>query len=83
MKAEELAGQFDNGIPLTESQVSILRDYIEQSIDKHQKLDRIEAELIDDLDKNVYYMWGQIKRRCLRVIGCFATCNSRLIGALL
>ena len=35
-------------------------------IDKHQKLDRIEAALIDDPDKNVSYMWGQIKRRCLK-----------------
>ena len=26
----------------------------------------IEAALIDDPDKNVYYMWGQIKRRCLK-----------------
>ena len=61
-----MAGQFDNGTPLTEIQMSVLRDYIRQHIDKHQKLDRIEAALIDDPDKNVYYMWGQIKRRCLK-----------------
>ena len=66
LKASELAGQFDNGTPLTEIQMSVLRDYIRQHIDKHQKLDRIEAALIDDPDKNVYYMWGQIKRRCLK-----------------
>ena len=66
LKASELAGQFDNGTPLTEIQMSVLRDYIRQRIDKHQKLDRIEAALIDDPDKNVYYMWGQIKRRCLK-----------------
>ena len=66
LKASELAGQFDNGTPLTEIQMSVLRDYIQQRIDKHQKLDRIEAALIDDPDKNVYYMWGQIKRRCLK-----------------
>ena len=65
LKAAELAGQFDNGTPLTEIQMSVLRDYIQQHIDKHQKLDRIEAALIDEPDKNVYYMWGQIKRRCL------------------
>ena len=46
--------------------MSVLRDYIRQRIDKHQKLDRIEAALIDDPDKNVYYMWGQIKRRCIK-----------------
>ena len=66
LKAAELAGQFDNGTPLTEIQMSGLRNYIQQRIDKHQKLDRIEAALIDDPDKNVYYMWGQIKRRCLK-----------------
>ncbi|MDA9897542.1 hypothetical protein N9D90_01920 [Alphaproteobacteria bacterium] len=66
LKAAELAGQFDNGTPLNELQMSVLRDYIQQRIDKHQKLDRVEAALIDDPDKNVYYMWGQIKRRCLK-----------------
>ena len=66
LKAAELSRQFDNGTPLTEIQMSVLRDYIQQRIDKHQKLDRIEAALIDDPDKNVYYMWGQIKRRCLK-----------------
>ena len=65
-KALELAEQLDNGTPLTEIQMSVLRDYIQHRIDKHQKLDRIEAALIDDPDKNVYYMWGQIKRRCLK-----------------
>jgi hypothetical protein len=66
LKAVGLAGQFDNGTPLTEIQISVLRYYIQQRIDKHQKLNRIEAALIDDPDKNVYYMWGQIKRRCLK-----------------
>ena len=66
LKALELAGQFDNGRPLNELQMSVLRDYIQQRINKHQKLDRVEAALIDDPDKNVYYMWGQIKRRCLK-----------------
>ena len=65
-KAAELAEQFDNGTPLTKAQMTVLIDNIQQRIDKHQKLDRIEAVLIDDPDKNVYYMWGQIKRRCLK-----------------
>jgi hypothetical protein len=65
-KAAELAGQFDNGTPLTKAQMTILIDNIQKRINKHQKLDRIEAALIDDPDKNVYYMWGQIKRRCLK-----------------
>ncbi len=65
-KAAALAKEFDDGTPLSDAQMSVLRDYIEQRIDKHQMLDRVEAALIDDPDKNVYYMWGQIKRRCLK-----------------
>ena len=64
--AAALAKEFDDGTPLTDAQMSVLCDYIGQRIDKHQKLDRIEAVLIDDPDKNVYYMWGQIKRRCVK-----------------
>ena len=64
--ANQLAGEYDDGIPLSGAQTSVLCDYIQQRIHKHQKLDRIEAALIDDPDKNVYYMWGQIKRRCLK-----------------
>ena len=65
-KAATLAKEFDDGTPLTDAQMSVLCDYIKQRIDKHQKLDRIEAALIDDPDKNVYYMWGKIKWRCLK-----------------
>lgn len=57
-KAVALAKEFDDGIPLSDAQMSVLCDYIKQRIDKHQKLDRIEAALIDDPDKNLYYMWG-------------------------
>ena len=64
--AAALAKEFDDGTPLSDAQMSVLCDYIGQRIDKHQMLDRIEAVLIDDPDKNVYYMWGQIKRRCLK-----------------
>jgi len=63
-KAAELAIEFDNGNPLSDVQMGVLCEFIQKHIDKHLKLDRIEAELIDDPDKNVYYMWGQIKRRC-------------------
>ncbi len=64
--ANQLASEYDDGIPLSDAQMSVLCDFIQQRIHKHQKLDRIEAALIDDPDKNVYYMWGQIKRRCLK-----------------
>ena len=64
--ATQLAKETDDGIPLSDAQMSVLCDYIRQRVKKHQKLDSIEAALIDDPDKNVYYMWGQIKRRCLK-----------------
>ena len=50
--ANQLASEYDDGIPLSDAQMSVLCDYIKQRIDKHQKLDRIEAALIDDPDKN-------------------------------
>ena len=31
-------------------------------VDKHLKLDRVEAALLDEDDKNLYFMWGKIKR---------------------
>ena len=65
-KAKQLAIEYDDGIPLSDAQMSVLCDYVRQRIDKHHQLGRIEAALIDDPDKNVYYMWGQIKRRCLK-----------------
>lgn len=65
-KAFELAKKFDNGTPLSEPQMHCLHEYIQKRVEKHQNLDRIEAALIDEPDKNVYYMWGQIKRRCLK-----------------
>ena len=64
--ATQLAKETDDGIPLSDAQMSVLCDYIRQRVKKHQKLDSIEAALFDDPDKNVYYMWGQIKRRCLK-----------------
>lgn len=64
--ANQLASEYDDGILLSDAQMSVLCNYIRQRINKHQKLDHIEAALIDDPDKNVYYMWGQIKRRCLK-----------------
>jgi hypothetical protein len=65
-KAATLAKEFDDGTLLTDAQMTVLCDYIGQRIDKHQQLDRIEAALIDDPNKNAYYMWGQIKRRCVK-----------------
>lgn len=48
---------------ITDDQLKTLWDYTERQTDKHLKLDRIEASIIDEGDKNLYFMWGRIKRR--------------------
>ena len=40
-----------------------LSDFIERQISKHLKLDRIEAKILDEDNKNLYFMWGKIRRR--------------------
>lgn len=40
-----------------------LCDFIERQISKHLKLDRIEAKILDEDNKNLYFMWGKIRRR--------------------
>jgi len=61
-KASELASEFNDEIDLTEAQIAVLCDYIQQRIDKHQKLDIVESKIIDEDNKNLYFMWGKIKR---------------------
>ena len=60
LKAAELAGQFDNGTPLTKAQMTVLIDNIQKRINKHQKLDRIEAALIDDQIKTSITCGGRL-----------------------
>src|SRR5210317_1804529 len=48
---------------LSTEQLDTLITYIQAQVDKHLKLDRIEASIIDTDDKNIYFMWGKIKRR--------------------
>ena len=62
-KANELAVEHSNGEPLTNSQMDTLCDLIQRQMDKHQKPGNIESLLIDSDDKNLWFMWGKIKRR--------------------
>ena len=39
---------------------------IERQVDKHLRLDRVEASIIDTDDKNIYFMWGKIKRQIVK-----------------
>ena len=49
--------------PLTDAQLENLIDFVKVKIEKHLKLDRIEAKILDAQSKNLYYMYGQIKRK--------------------
>jgi len=64
-KAHELVKEHSNETLSTE-QLDTLITYIQALVDKHLKLDRVEASIIDTDDKNIYFMWGKIKRRYVK-----------------
>jgi len=35
---------------------------LDNQVEKHLKLDRVEAAILDENNKNLYFMWGKIKR---------------------
>ena len=61
-KAKVLAEIYSWHKPLTDGQLETLTNYIQDQMEKHLKLNRIEAKILDMKDKNIYYMYGQIKR---------------------
>ena len=63
LKAAELVVMHNNNEALTEPQMTVLCDLIQQQIDIHQKPDNIESKIIDEDNKNLYFMWGKIKRK--------------------
>ena len=56
-KANELGKEHSNEA-LSPEQLDTLIKYINAQIDKHLKLDRVEASIINTDDKNIYFMWG-------------------------
>ena len=63
IKAKVLAEIYAWSNPLTDLQIQNLINYIKAQMEKHLKLDRIEAKILDENNKNLYFMYGQIKRR--------------------
>ena len=61
-KAHELVKLYSNEA-LSPKQLDTLIKYIQAQVDKHLKLDRVEASIIDTDDKSVVFMWSKIKRR--------------------
>ena len=50
-------------LDLTDTQIHTLWNFLDTQVDKHLKLDRVEAAILDQDNKNLYYMWGKIKRK--------------------
>ena len=46
----------------TDGQIKTIWKFLDKQVEKHLKLDRVEAAILDDDDKNLYFMWGKIKR---------------------
>ena len=65
VKANGLVSEHSNEA-LSPKQLDTLIMYIEAQVNKHLKLDRVEASIIDTDDKNVVFMWSKIKRRYVR-----------------
>ena len=62
-KALELASEHPCDNPLTDDQMKTLIKVISDQIAKHLKLERIEAKILDEGNKSVYFMYGKIKRK--------------------
>jgi len=65
VRANELVKEHSNE-PLSPEQLNTLITYIEAQVNKHLKLDRVEASIIDTDNKNMYFMWGKIKRQYVK-----------------
>ena len=65
VKANELVSEYSNET-LSPDQLDTLITYIQAQVDKHLRLDRVEASIIDTDDKTMYFMWGKIKRRFVK-----------------
>jgi hypothetical protein len=65
VRANELVKEHSNEA-LSPEQLNTLINLIERQVDKHLRLDRVEASIIDTDNKNMYFMWGKIKRRYVK-----------------
>jgi hypothetical protein len=49
-------------LELSDTQIQTLWNFLDNQVEKHLKLDRVEAAILDEDNKNLYFMWGKIKR---------------------
>ena len=50
-------------LELSDTQIQTLWNFLDNQVEKHLKLDRVEAAILDENNKNLYFMWGKIKRQ--------------------
>ena len=51
-----------NASDFTDGQIKTIWTFLDRQVEKHLKLDRVEAAILDENNKNLYFMWGKIKR---------------------
>ena len=51
-----------NASDFTDGQIKTIWHFLDKQVEKHPKLDRVEAAILDENNKNLYFMWGKIKR---------------------
>ena len=61
VKALELANEHSCDNPLTDNQMKTLNKVISNQITKHLKLERIEAKILNEGNKNLYFVHGKRK----------------------
>ena len=64
-KANKLVKEHSSETLSTE-QLDTLITYIQAQVDKHLRLDRVEASIIDTDNKNIVFMWNKIKRQIVK-----------------
>jgi len=63
IKVKVLAEMYAWDASLTDARLENLIDFVKVKIEQHLQLDRIEVKILDAKNKNLYYMYGQIKRK--------------------
>ena len=63
-KVDKIIAEHGEHKPLSAAQKQTVIQFVERQIQKHQNSDKVERLIIDADDKNLYFMWGKIKRHC-------------------
>ena len=61
---DELIAGHCNHKPVSAVQKQTLIHFVERQVQKHLNSNKVERVIIDTDNKNLYFMWGKIKRHC-------------------